>query len=52
MVFLGYEAKLKAYKCLDPNNFKVYIIKDVIFEDSKSYKFEKQPSVREISLIH
>ena len=32
MVFIGYERGTKAYRCLNPLNFKVTISRDVIFE--------------------
>ena len=31
MIFIGYELGTKAYRCLDPLNFKVSISRDVIF---------------------
>ena len=34
MILIGYELGTKAYRCLDPTNFKVTIIRDVIFEES------------------
>ena len=41
LVFLGYETGSKANKCLDPITFKVHISKDVIFVESKSYRFNE-----------
>ena len=35
MLFMGYEAGSKAYKCLDPANFKIHISRDVIFDEKK-----------------
>ena len=34
MILIGYERGTKAYRCLDPMNFKVTISEDVIFEES------------------
>ena len=34
MILIGYELGTKAYRCLDPTNFKVTISRDVIFEES------------------
>ena len=34
MIFIGYELGTKAYECLDLLNFKVFISRDVIFEES------------------
>ena len=37
MVLIGYELGTKAYRYLDPTNFKVTISRDVIFEESQSW---------------
>ena len=39
MVFMGYEARSKAYICLDPVTFKIHISKDVIFVETKLFNF-------------
>ena len=39
MMFLGYETRSKAYRCLDPITFKVHISSYVILVESKCYKF-------------
>ena len=49
MLFMGYEAGSKAYRCLDPVNFKIHISKDVIFDKKKSFKFSEQDKVRKLS---
>ena len=41
MVFVGYERGTKAYRCLNPLNFKVIISRDVIFEESNSWDFSQ-----------
>ena len=41
MVFIGYERGTKAYRCLNPLNFKVSISRDVIFEESNSWDFSQ-----------
>ena len=41
MVFIGYERDTKAYRCLNPLNFKVSISRDVIFEESNSWDFSQ-----------
>ena len=41
MVFLGYEIGSKAYRCLDPITFKFHLSRDLIFDESKSYKFDE-----------
>ena len=33
MVFIGYEVGSKGYKCYDPETGRVYINRDVIFEE-------------------
>ena len=50
MLLMGYEARSKAYRCLDPANFKIHISRDVIFDKKKSFKFSEQDTVRKISL--
>ena len=42
MIFIGYELGSKAYKCLDPVNFKVVISRDVIFEEAKKWTWSTQ----------
>ena len=39
MVFVGYEHGSKAFRCLDPTSLKLYISRDVIFEESKWLSF-------------
>ena len=46
MVFIGYERGTKAYRCLNPLNFKVNISRDVIFEESNSWDFIQQRGQR------
>ena len=41
MVFLGYEAGSKAYRCLDPVTFKIHISRDVIFDEKRHLKSVK-----------
>ena len=41
MILIGYERGRKAYRCLDPMNFKVTISRDVIFEESQSWDFSQ-----------
>ena len=41
MILIGYELGTKAYRCLDPTNFKVAISRDVIFEESQSWDFSQ-----------
>ena len=41
MILIGYERGTKAYRCLDPLNFKVTISRDVIFEVSNSWDFSQ-----------
>ena len=50
MLFMGYEAGSKAYKCLDTANFKIHISRDVIFDEKESFKFSEQDKVRKLSL--
>ena len=42
MIFIGYELGSKAYKCLDPVNFKVVINRDVIFEEVEKWTWSTQ----------
>jgi hypothetical protein len=42
-VFIGYSALHKGYKCLDPNSGRVYISRDVIF-DEHVFPFDKLSS--------
>ena len=46
MIVIGYERGKKAYRCLDPMNFKVTISMDVIFEESQSWDFSQQRGQR------
>ena len=41
MILIGYELGTKAYRCLDPTNFRVTISRDVIFEESQSWDFSQ-----------
>ena len=50
MILIGYECGTKAYRCLDPMNFKVTISRDVIFEESQCWDFSQQRGQR-IDLI-
>ena len=50
MMFMGYEAGSKAYRFLDPATFKLHINRDVIFDETKSFKFSEQDKVRKLSL--
>ena len=52
MVFLGYESRSKAYRCLDPITFKIHISRDVIFVETKCYEFSEQSKMRKISSYH
>ena len=49
MILIGYELGTKAYRCLDPRNFKVTISRDVIFEESHNWDFS-QPRGQHIDL--
>lgn len=44
MIFIGYEVGTKAYRCLDPLTFKVYINRDVIFKELEAWDFSKSES--------
>ena len=46
MILIGYERGTKAYRCLDPLNFKVTISRDVIFEESNCWDFSQQRGQR------
>ena len=50
MLFMGYEAGPKAYRCLDLATFKIHISRDVIFDETKSFKFSEQDKLRKLSL--
>ena len=50
MLFMEYEARSKAYRCLDPPTFKIHISRDVIFDETKSFKFNEQDKLGKISL--
>ena len=40
MIFMGYELGTKAYRCLDPSNFKISTSRDVIFEESQCWDLQ------------
>ena len=42
MILIAYKRGTKAYRCLDPMNFKVTISRDVIFEESLSWDFSQR----------
>jgi hypothetical protein len=49
-VFIGYSALHKGYKCLDIDSERVYISRDVIFDES-IFPFSRQPPlVQRLSL--
>ena len=50
MVFLGYEAGSKAYRCLDPVTFKIHISRDVIFDEKKTFKISEDGKLGKLSL--
>ena len=50
MVFLGYEAGSKAYRCLDPITFKIHISRDVIFDEKKIFKISEEGKLGKLSL--
>ena len=50
MLFMGYEAGSKAYRCLDPATSKIHISRDVIFDEKKSFKFSEQDELGKLSL--
>ena len=39
MLFVGYEAGSKAYRCLDTATFKIHISRDVIFDEKKTFHY-------------
>ena len=52
MVFMGYEARSKAYRCLDPITCKIDISKDVIFAETKIFNLGEESKMRKISSSH
>ena len=50
MVLMGYEAGSKAYRCLDPANFKIHISRDVIFDEKKAFKFSEEGKLGKFTL--
>ena len=50
MLFMGYEAGSKAYRCLDPGTFKIHISRDVIFDEKKIFKFNEEGKLGKFSL--
>ena len=50
MLFMEYEAGSKSYRCLDPPTFKIHISRDVIFDETKSFKFNEQDKLGKLSL--
>ena len=50
MLFMGYEAGSKAYRCLDPVTFKIHISRDVIFDEKKIFKISKEGNLGKLSL--
>ena len=42
LIFIGYELGSKAYRCFDPVNSKVIIIRDVIFEEEEKWTWSTQ----------
>ena len=50
IVFLGYEAGSKAYRCLDPVTFKIHISRDVIFDEKKIFKISEEGKLGKLSL--
>ena len=50
MVLMGYEAGSKAYRCLDPANFKIHISRDVIFDEKKTFKFSEEGKLGKFTL--
>lgn len=45
-MFLGYNAKHKGYKCLEPSSGRVYISRDVVFDESIFPFSELHPNAR------
>ena len=50
MLFMGYEAGSKAYRCLDPVTFKIHISRDVIFDEKKIFKISEEGKLGKLSL--
>ena len=50
MLFMGYEAGSKAYRCLDPATFKIHISRDLIFDEKKTFKFSEEGKLGKLSL--
>ena len=50
MVLMGYEAGSKAYRCLDPENFRIHISRDVIFDEKKTFKFSEEGNLGKFTL--
>ena len=50
MVFMGYEAGSKAYRCLDPVTFKIHISRDVIFDEKDIFKISEEGKLGKLSL--
>ena len=50
MVFMGYEAGSKAYRCLDPITFKIHISRDMIFDEKKIFKISEEDKLGKLSL--
>ena len=52
-IFLGYLDERKGYKCYDPSTRRVYISRDVVFDERDSwYKSEKEVMVPHIDEPH
>ena len=52
IVFMGYEAGSKAYRCLDPVTFKIHISRDVIFDEKKIFKISEEGKLGKLSLCY
>ena len=39
MVFVGYERGTKGYRCFNPTTHKVYLSRDVIFDEGRKWNF-------------
>ena len=50
MLFMGYEAGSKAYRCLDPVTFKIHISRDVIFDEKKTFRISEEGKLGKLSL--